>query len=61
MEEPVFPRYFWEMGSKYPCLRAASTAPGSQHEFSLHLSVGGLTTRHYGPMVAQKYSLLLNY
>jgi nucleoside phosphorylase len=30
MEEPEFPRYVSEMGSKYPRLRAAGTAPGSQ-------------------------------
>src|ERR1700733_9454526 len=30
MEEPEFPRYLAEMGSKYPRLRAAGTAPGSQ-------------------------------
>jgi nucleoside phosphorylase len=32
MEEPVFPRYLSEMASKYPRLRAASTAPSSQDD-----------------------------
>jgi len=32
MEEPAFPRYLSEMASKYPRLRAASTAPSSQDD-----------------------------
>ena len=32
MDEPVFPRYLLEMGSKFPRLRRASTAPHSQDD-----------------------------